>query len=667
MIIDKFYWREPTKVLPTIYDDSLSYYELICKLFRKLNEAIDEINAHSELLAQHTQQINAINTQIGIINGKIAVIEGQLAGHEVRITELEESVESLMGEVEELDTRLTALEEKVTAEGLSNIIKGSDYISVDIGEDTETLVVELDETKLDDEPTEDSDSLVKSGGVYDALADKQDTLTAGNGITLTNGVVAIDPNYVARYNIHQNLMFEGLHRSVISINNTLPAIWNYIYTLHDNIIFEADFTTMTAKMWGIDFTANSGTVPNKMNWVGNFNNSNTAPLEMFRIIELINGQKSKTVLSDTIVLTVIQTKEWVKTVDQMYNRDFSIKQYVQPTEKHPNFKAVGVYDGKIYLFEFTYNSGTDNYSWTKSEVHDASKQNKLTAGEGIRLTEAGVISATGGEGATEIFWAVRGETTADEVAEALELGKLIMCTYSGYNYVLANATTTYFYFSCATTSAVRQLALKKSDSSWQSSSLNLQEKLTTEQLNAVNSGIDATKVAKMLVAPTTTNKEIVGVGTNLEQIRVQIGDGLELDGTTSPYTLKSTAKKYVNYATIKFSIGEGAKYRGMTIHFTYFGNTYDGEVSTISGLATRLSNAGILDAEISASGNVSLTNYVGATSQEIPNAVGVDTVSGVKKLWVKTSHMGSAVLTDNKEYIDDTFGATVVVTSVAMY
>lgn len=36
------------KVLPLVYDDSLSYYEVLCKVVAKLNEMISELNELSE-------------------------------------------------------------------------------------------------------------------------------------------------------------------------------------------------------------------------------------------------------------------------------------------------------------------------------------------------------------------------------------------------------------------------------------------------------------------------------------------------------------------------------------------------------------------------------------------------------------------------------------------
>ncbi|MBR2553444.1 MAG: hypothetical protein IKE94_01170 [Aeriscardovia sp.] len=42
------YWCQ--KVLPAVYDDSLSYYELLCKVIHKLNELIEKDNEQSEVI-----------------------------------------------------------------------------------------------------------------------------------------------------------------------------------------------------------------------------------------------------------------------------------------------------------------------------------------------------------------------------------------------------------------------------------------------------------------------------------------------------------------------------------------------------------------------------------------------------------------------------------------
>lgn len=74
----------------------------------------------------------------------------------------------------------------ITAESVNEVIEGSDYISVDFNQQLTKLLVELDQTKLDESPTEDSANLVKSGGVFDALAGKLD---ANKSAAATVGVL----------------------------------------------------------------------------------------------------------------------------------------------------------------------------------------------------------------------------------------------------------------------------------------------------------------------------------------------------------------------------------------------------------------------------------------------------------------------------------------------
>lgn len=40
------------KVLPAVYDDSLSYYELLCKVIEYLNNVIVELNVHSDAITE---------------------------------------------------------------------------------------------------------------------------------------------------------------------------------------------------------------------------------------------------------------------------------------------------------------------------------------------------------------------------------------------------------------------------------------------------------------------------------------------------------------------------------------------------------------------------------------------------------------------------------------
>lgn len=63
------------KVLPLVYDDSLSYYEVLCKLKAKLNEVIDQMNQVSDQVNKNTTAIQEIRAEIQQINNWIQQIE----------------------------------------------------------------------------------------------------------------------------------------------------------------------------------------------------------------------------------------------------------------------------------------------------------------------------------------------------------------------------------------------------------------------------------------------------------------------------------------------------------------------------------------------------------------------------------------------------------------
>lgn len=52
------------KVLPAVYDDSLSYYELLCKVTDKLNELIETYNLSSGVIAELQKQLEALKAYI---------------------------------------------------------------------------------------------------------------------------------------------------------------------------------------------------------------------------------------------------------------------------------------------------------------------------------------------------------------------------------------------------------------------------------------------------------------------------------------------------------------------------------------------------------------------------------------------------------------------------
>lgn len=52
------------KVLPLVYDDSLSYYEILCKVVNYLNNMIGDVNSVTSELAELRKELDVVNKWI---------------------------------------------------------------------------------------------------------------------------------------------------------------------------------------------------------------------------------------------------------------------------------------------------------------------------------------------------------------------------------------------------------------------------------------------------------------------------------------------------------------------------------------------------------------------------------------------------------------------------
>lgn len=126
------------KVLPAVYDESLSYLEQLAKLTFKVNETIDATNALND-------NVTVLNDDVFNLNKRVEAVEGEIAGFEAEInqriaelevelkaqidtalTDMENQVDAKLGEVDgkinELDNRVTEIEKYVRTT-IENLIR----------------------------------------------------------------------------------------------------------------------------------------------------------------------------------------------------------------------------------------------------------------------------------------------------------------------------------------------------------------------------------------------------------------------------------------------------------------------------------------------------------------------------------------------------------------
>ena len=93
------------KVMPLVYDDSLSYVEVLYKVAYKLNDTIDKYN----LL---TDNVNALSGRVEQQQTQIDYLESQIDGFEKEITSLFEQLEIQINT--EVDAKLNEVDEKLS-------------------------------------------------------------------------------------------------------------------------------------------------------------------------------------------------------------------------------------------------------------------------------------------------------------------------------------------------------------------------------------------------------------------------------------------------------------------------------------------------------------------------------------------------------------------------
>lgn len=147
MIEDIKYWTY--KVLPLVYDDSLSYYEIVNKCVTKINEMIPIVNESKETITAEVQrQIQEMLTE-GTLNN---LINQQIFGElNEQLTTAESNISALQTETNELTTKTNSNTEEIstlkntTATNTQNITKNT----TDIATNTESINgLETNVTKL---------------------------------------------------------------------------------------------------------------------------------------------------------------------------------------------------------------------------------------------------------------------------------------------------------------------------------------------------------------------------------------------------------------------------------------------------------------------------------------------------------------------------------------
>lgn len=116
-------WIFLPKIVPLVYDDTLSYYEFLNKVLVKLNEVIDFAN---DLNLEVNELKTAVETLQTLVNG----FDTRITANETAISNLQSTVNTINSTIETINTAITNLQTAISTEE-ANRIAGDNAVRSD--------------------------------------------------------------------------------------------------------------------------------------------------------------------------------------------------------------------------------------------------------------------------------------------------------------------------------------------------------------------------------------------------------------------------------------------------------------------------------------------------------------------------------------------------------
>ena len=293
------------------------------------------------------------------------------------------------------------------------------------------------------------------------------------------------------------------------------------------------------------------------------------------VVSLPSGEPDEDTFEE--ILTYLSTLTDMVTSQLMpYNEDFSYKKDGM-TQK----------DGKFYISKVNNNQGNSLSNTTYWEEIDitsmintaiAEKQDTLVSGTNIKTINNQSILGSGNLDINGLFYCTINTTTFSEITTAINAGKLPICIYNDKVYKLSDIGSSSYYFNNTDLTDIRRLSVTSSNSwnlvgidvensarkvtSLSSSSTDAQypsakllydqlqlkqDTLSSAQLDAVNSGIDSTKVGQ--IATNTSDISTINLkipssasSSNKMTVRNEVVGSVDLSINSSTYVITIQCK-----------------------------------------------------------------------------------------------------------------------------
>lgn len=267
------------KVMPLTYDNSLSYYEQLCKLTSKMNEIVDVLNGYDEAIAELRQAIVDIDTmktniaelQEGVISLQNAItsINDIIDTINSRLDDAESSISNLVNLVaninNDIDSKIEALRKELTNlfnSFTDNFTEELQLLQLKVNQMKVNMQFQIDELnrRVDSIDTSVINpwhtelgkvSVAKNNQlVYRDLSDNTPTASDYCKMNLSAedysklDITAMEYAQNGKSKIHLDWVFSPAYGFLQEINNVLTSILNFVYdTYTADAYSELDLTS----------------------------------------------------------------------------------------------------------------------------------------------------------------------------------------------------------------------------------------------------------------------------------------------------------------------------------------------------------------------------------------------------------------------------------------
>ncbi len=206
----KFYAQ---KVLPTVYDDALSYQEVLMKIAAKLDELIIANNAQNDV-------INNLPTDVAQFAEMLREFKVEMEG------EFDTFTEAINASIEEFETEVNnkIITDNTPTQGSEHLVT-SNGVWASIKTVTDSLVKDL-------APTENSNNYVTSGGVYTAIQNAITNLTTAINAKQDRLTFDTEPTQNSVNPVQSGGIYTAIEQAKTDASNALD---NYAETMTETI------------------------------------------------------------------------------------------------------------------------------------------------------------------------------------------------------------------------------------------------------------------------------------------------------------------------------------------------------------------------------------------------------------------------------------------------